>query len=71
MGAVIGIKPTPVVEVMAKNVYGRVLYYPANDEAYSFCALTGNDTLRKQDAKHIRALGYEIRTLGVGQTERL
>lgn len=56
--------PTDVVTVEARQVYGNTLYYPTNEKAEAICKLTGQKTIRQQDAKHIRALGLRIITAG-------
>ena len=50
--------------VEARSVYGAILYYPANDTAKALAALAGKQTLNHTSAKHIRALGFTIMTVG-------
>jgi histidinol dehydrogenase len=49
---------TIVVEV--RDVYGVSKVYPVCGEAQIFAAIAGTKTLRPEDIKHIKMLGYEI-----------
>ncbi len=48
-------------EVEAKTACGSVRFYPLNDVARHFTALTRCDTLTKQHIKHIKELGFKFR----------
>jgi hypothetical protein len=46
--------------VEARNVYGKELYYPANDSAQLFLRLTGKKTFDKYELKIIQDVGYNV-----------
>ena len=43
-----------------KDVYGRSLAYPINDQAETIQGLTGFKTLRRQDIAKIEELGFNV-----------
>tara|TARA_R100000084_G_C4651949_1_gene150293 strand:- start:86 stop:421 length:336 start_codon:yes stop_codon:yes gene_type:complete len=46
-----------------KDVYGRSLAYPINDQAETIQGLTGFKTLRRQDIAKIEELGFNVVTI--------
>ena len=46
-----------------KDVYGRSLAYPVNDQAETIQGLTGFKTLRRNDIAMIEALGFNVVTI--------
>ena len=46
-----------------KDVYGRSLAYPVNDQAETIQGLTGFKTLRRQDIAMIEELGFSVVTI--------
>ena len=48
------------VEVQYRDVFGRPLCYPMNDQAVRFASLTGNLTLSPSDLNVIEALGFKV-----------
>lgn len=57
-----------LVIVEARQVYGKTLYYPKNDNARLFCRLSGNKTIMDYEAPYIRELGFKIVTQASGPT---
>jgi|TARA_R110000823_G_C15725656_1_gene479173 hypothetical protein len=47
-------------KVEARNVYGKELYYPANDRAQTFLKLTGKKTFDKTELKIVEQVGYNV-----------
>jgi len=46
-----------------KDVYGRALAYPVNDQAETIQGLTGFKTLRRNDIAKIEHLGFKVVTV--------
>jgi hypothetical protein len=46
-----------------KEVYGRPLAYPVNDQAETIQGLTGFKTLRRNDIAKIESLGFQVVTI--------
>ena len=46
--------------VRAKDVYGRQVYYPADETARAIAAIAGDKTLTPRVLRLAQALGYEI-----------
>lgn len=46
--------------VCAREVYGNVLYYPGNEQAWRVLRLTGTITLRARDIKVLREMGHTV-----------
>ena len=46
-----------------KDVYGRALAYPVNDQAETIQGLTGFKTLRRNDIAKIKHLGFKVVTV--------
>jgi len=46
--------------VEAVQVYGKELYYPANDRAELFLQLTGKKTYSKDELKILQKVGYNV-----------
>lgn len=49
-----------VALVEVRSVYGRTLYYPANDLAFSLAMLAGTETLTPIAIQLIREMGIEV-----------
>jgi hypothetical protein len=50
----------PFVAVLAKNQYGIVRFYPANDTADAVLRIQGGKTLTPDSLKAVRNLGLEV-----------
>ena len=48
------------VLVRVEQVYGQETAYPANQNARLFTLMTGCKTLREDDLRRIKALGFEV-----------
>jgi hypothetical protein len=53
-------KPTPVITVAVRSVYGNDLVYPADDAAALFASLIGAKTFNRKQLATIKALGYDV-----------
>ena len=51
------------ISINARNVYGNILYYPADKNAEIFAAIAGSKTLTGDTLRSIQELGIEIKTL--------
>jgi len=51
---------TQTVILEPKDVYGKKMLYPYNDNAKHFSAIAGKRTLDEYDIAQIRALGFEV-----------
>jgi len=49
-----------IIKITLRSVYGNETAYPDNDQARLICQLTGCRTLRAQDIKTLRAMGFVI-----------
>ena len=49
-----------LIQISIKQVYGNVLYYPANEAAGIFASIAGKKTFSQKDISNILALGFEI-----------
>ena len=54
-------KVKKVVEVEPREVYGNLLYYPANKLARTFKKLIPTKTFSSHDLKVIKSLGFELK----------
>ncbi len=52
-----------IIEVYNKNVYGRDLTYPHNDNAKRVTKLLGKKTLNPADIKRLEAMGFTVKNL--------
>lgn len=50
----------PKVKVTIRNVYGKQLIYPVNDDAQKFTKLLGKKTIDQSELEVIKSLGFEI-----------
>lgn len=48
------------ITVRIKNVYGKELIYPVDENAEIFCRLTHTVTLSKYDIQRIKLLGFTV-----------
>lgn len=54
-------KPTkPSITVRAQDVYGKTMFYPVDEAANIFCAISGRITLSDNNLARIRKLGFAI-----------
>lgn len=60
-----------VIEVMARNVYGSTMLYPANDQAKLLAAFVGTKTLTLSKLLIARQMGFEIVVTGDTETTLL
>lgn len=51
------------IEVVVRNVYGRELIYPINEDANIFARIAGTKTLKRDHIELIKALGYTVTKL--------
>ncbi len=51
------------IEIYNKNVYGRDLFYPHNDNAKRVTKLLGKKTLNLADIKRLEAIGFTVKNL--------
>ena len=51
------------ISINARNVYGNILYYPADKNAEIFAKIAGSKTLTGDTLRNIQELGIEIKTL--------
>lgn len=54
---------TQLAVYQIKEVYGRPLAYPVNDQAETIQGLTGFKTLRRNDIAKIKQLGFRVVTV--------
>lgn len=50
-----------VLQVQVKNVYGKPVVYPANENAEFFAAIAGTKTLSTLVLSYARRLGFDIK----------
>lgn len=48
------------ITVRVTKNYGREAIYPADETAYTFAEMLGQQTLRRQDIESIKKLGYTV-----------
>ena len=48
------------LKLTAKSVYGRAIFYPANNEARLLAQIAGTSTLTRQALELAKAMGCEI-----------
>lgn len=53
-------KPSMVVEIEVRSVYGNNLIYPVNDAAKALARIAGKKTLSVENIKDACALGLEV-----------
>ena len=52
------------IELMFKDVYGKELYYPINDEAKTLCQMMKKKTFQEKHVDICRAAGWDVVTTG-------
>jgi len=52
-----------IVQVFYRNVYGRVLCYPANDNAAILAKIAGKGTFTNEEVKLVEMLGFKVETV--------
>lgn len=55
-----GLKAGKQIVILAKEVYGRQMLYPACDTSRLFAAISDRATLSEVNVRRIRQLGYEV-----------
>ena len=55
-----GLKAGKQIVILAKEVYGRQMLYPACDTSRLFAAIADRATLSETNIRRIRQLGYEV-----------
>ena len=55
-----GLKAGKQIVILAKEVYGRQIFYPACDISRLFAAIADRATLSEVNIRRIRQLGYEV-----------
>ena len=50
-----------VLEVEPREIYGNLLYYPANDLAHTFRKLIPTKTFSTYNLKVIKSIGFEVK----------
>lgn len=53
------------VQVLAKNNFGTIMFYPHNKQAKRFADLIGNKTLSRKDLTLINEMGFEVEEIAV------
>lgn len=48
------------IKLTAKTIYGRAVFYPANNEARLLAQIAGTQTLTRQALELAKAMGCEI-----------
>ena len=48
------------ITILAKEVYGRQMFYPACETSRLFAAIADRATLSETNIRRIRQLGYEV-----------
>lgn len=51
------------IEVTVKNVYGKYLYYPANEQAQHLSRITKTETLTREVLDIAKQMGFTINTI--------
>lgn len=49
----------PTIKITAKNVYGKILYYPDCTVSQAACELSGKKTLDIRDIKLLMTMGFD------------
>ena len=52
-----------IIEVYSKNVYGRPLFYPRNEQAKQIAALMGRKTFNPYHISQFEAIGFVVKNL--------
>jgi hypothetical protein len=55
-----GLKAGKQIVVLAKDNYGKTMFYPVCDNSKVFAAIAGQITLSETNIRRIRQLGYEV-----------
>jgi hypothetical protein len=55
-----GLKAGKQIVILAKEVYGRQMFYPVCDTSRLFAAIADRATLSEVNVRRIRQLGYEV-----------
>jgi hypothetical protein len=55
-----GLKAGKQIVILAKEVYGRQMLYPACDTSRLFAAIADRSTLSESNIRRIIQLGYEV-----------
>ena len=55
-----GLKAGKQIVVLAKDNYGKTMFYPVCDNSKVFAAIAGQITLYETNIRRIRQLGYEV-----------
>ena len=48
------------IQVLAKDVYGQIKFYPKCEKAQVFASIAGTTTLTEATLRKVMQLGYEI-----------
>ena len=49
------------IQVLAKDVFGHIKFYPKCDKARTFASIAGTTTLTEQTLRKVMQLGYEVK----------
>lgn len=55
-----GLKAGKQIVILAKDNYGKVMFYPVCDNSKLFAAIANRNTLSETNIRRIRQLGYEV-----------
>ena len=55
-----GLKAGKQIVILAKDNYGKVMFYPVCDNSKLFTAIANRDTLSETNIRRIMQLGYEV-----------
>lgn len=51
------------IQVLAKEIYGHIKFYPKCEKARTFASIAGTTTLTDATLKNILRLGYEVKVI--------
>lgn len=55
-----GLKAGKQIVLLAREIYGKVLFYPVCDNSKVFAAIADQITLSESNIRRIKQLGYEV-----------
>lgn len=55
-----GLKAGKQIVILAKDNYGKQMFYPVCDNSKLFVAIAGRTTLSETNIRRIQQLGYEV-----------
>ena len=49
------------IQVLAKEIYGQIKFYPKCEKAKTFASIAGTTTLTEATLRKVMQLGYEVK----------